>query len=284
MPIIPLSPTLSSQGSDVGTFYSPLPHEPSRYPSPNPPFHTLHPEQGTSSAQEVLQYSPYAGPPGPFQTYDRVPIIAEHCGTGSRMSEATGNIDFAPSPDAHTNSSNLLANLQDRSAFSIPLFFPAVPNLSPMGVVGPSSYATHTSVDSKCLDQVPTISANARNDSYLASHHGPQHINTTHNEIGVSQQSSALSGNIKGVSKEHILGIKRRIHKVFINSDTKEDAVRQVNELDQKHETRIYRCVFEEALGCLPKLSVAWKSMAEPRFRCILCESLFTRKQNLHSK
>lgn len=216
--------------------------------------------------------------------------------------QAAGNVQFSSSPDTSTDFSNLSVDLQGLSTlpmtgslgfmridhgnsssvhlipdFSI-LLSPAAPDLSFMGAV-PSPYF---SVDSNVLDQVPTIAANAQNS---ASHLWPQHL--TPDETGDSQQSYDVPAN---VSRDHIFGIKKKVLNVLKNSDTTEDAARQVDELDRTKQTRFYHHVFKEALDHQPKVSAASKLNAEERrkrdatFRCILCDSFFTTKNNLLSK
>jgi hypothetical protein len=305
-PIIPLSPALSGQENDVfGTPY--FLNEPPRFPSPHPPFSASHIEQGTSPVQEVLQYT------GLLQPYAHVPITTEHAGTGSRMLEeaqAVGNVHSSPSPNTSTDFSNLSVNLQGLSTFPMTgnfellmlphrinhgnsssvhqltpdfsiLFSPAAPNLSFMDAVGPSSYGAF-SVDSNVLDQVPIITANAQK---FASHRWPQHL--TPDETGDPQQSYDVPAS---VSRDHIFGIKQKVLTVLKKSNTTEDAVRQVDELDRIKQTRFYHHVFQGALDHQPKVSAASKLNAEERrrrdatFRCILCDSLFTTKNNLLSK
>jgi hypothetical protein len=162
------------------------------------------------------------------------------------------------------------------------LFSPAMPNLSFLDAVGPSSYDTF-SVDSNVLDQVPTITTNAQ---IVASHRLGQRL-TPDDETGHPQQSYDVPAN---VSRDHIFGIKQKVLTVLKNSNTAEDAVRQVDELDRIKQTRFYHHVLKEALDHQPKVSAASKLNAEERrkrdatFRCILCDSLFTTKNNLLSK
>lgn len=238
--------------------------------------------------------------------------ITEHIGTGSlipRDAQEAGGMHLSSS-NASTNFSNPPADLLNYSTFPMTgglgliivppygidaalqtpdssTFIPsAMPDLSSTRVVGPP-HIPHFSVETDILDQM-AATENMRNDRNLAGYLRPQHA--------ISKKTGSLPTlpvSIKDGSENHVFEIKRKIHKVLRDlkdSDTIEDAVKRVKGLDLLNQTHIFRDVFHEALDHLPKVSPASKSNADGRrkreatFKCILCATLLTTKNNLHSK